>query len=81
MEPVTMSYIGRCKVCDAVCCAVADDPKHKKDVANALREFALDDLIIERVTHEYVRENFRLCTCRNAACIDPQAALPGFEDL
>ena len=52
-----MSYIGRAECgCIVACCV--DNPFHKKDTAEALSDFIKDGLTIERVTVQFVRENF-----------------------
>ena len=58
-----MSYIGRCKGCGRVVCAVIDNPDHAKRVAKEVAKFIRYNLIIERVESAYVRENFQSCAC------------------
>lgn len=50
------SYIGR-KPCGCVIAAVVDDGTTPKMVADALRDFVMDGLTIERVTVGWVRTN------------------------
>lgn len=57
--PETMSYVGK-KPCGCVVAAVVDDPNHKRDVARTIAEWVKGGLTVERVTHDYVRQNFTL---------------------
>lgn len=57
-------YIGRttkptkgCPIVGTVACAVVDDGKHPKMVADALRDWVKSGCIIERVPVEWVREH------------------------
>lgn len=52
-----MAYVGR-KVCGCVCAAIVDDPAHKKEVAEDIADWIKSGLTIDRVSVEYVRENF-----------------------
>ena len=58
---MSFSYIGR-KHCGCLVAAMVDDPEHKKDIAKEIAKWIRDGLIIERVTTEYVRENFKYCS-------------------
>jgi hypothetical protein len=59
------SYIGR-ERCGCVVAAVVDDGKNPGMVKRALKEFVEDELIIERVTVGWVRDNgFKKCEEHN----------------
>ena len=58
METTGMAYVGR-KSCGCVVAAVADEPAHKQDVANAIAEWINNGLTVDRVTDEYVRVSLR----------------------
>lgn len=56
----SMAYIAR-KLCGCMVAAVVDEPTHRRDMANEIRSWILDGLVIERVTSQYVRENWATC--------------------
>lgn len=59
------AYIGT-KSCGCTVAAVVDNPKHSKDVANAVSKFIRGGLKIERVSVERVRELFPLANVKKA---------------
>jgi hypothetical protein len=63
MGRVGFSYIGKCKKCGNYVAVVADEAGFEKETAKIVAEFIKDGLIIERVTHDFVRENFSPCKC------------------
>ena len=52
-----MSYIGR-KSCGCIAATIEDDPARKVETADALRDWVLIGWTVERVTMEYVQENW-----------------------
>jgi hypothetical protein len=58
---MNFSYIGK-KECGCIVAAFVDNPEHKKDIAREIAKWIKDGLTIERVTDDYVRENFKRCT-------------------
>ena len=71
-----MSYIGRCRQCHKVYMAVVDEPEHADDVARDVAKVLADGDTIERVTVEWVRENWG-DTCDCEALEDPAEPVPG----
>ncbi len=56
------AYIGRCK-CGQIVGAKLDNPDHLKAVSAEVSRWIREGLTIERVTNDYVRENFGQCQC------------------
>ncbi len=60
----SMSYIAR-KSCGCIVFAMVDDhltnKDYRKDLARELATCVKQGLIIERVTSQYVRDNFTIC--------------------
>ena len=52
-----MCYIGR-KPCGCIATTFIDTPGHRHYIAKALHDWVLSGLIVERVTVEFVRENW-----------------------
>ncbi len=63
MRDTGYSYIGRMS-CGCVVAAVVEDPDRPSRHADAIREFVMDGLTIERVTHDYVRQHLGRCKHR-----------------
>jgi hypothetical protein len=57
-----MCYIGRAS-CGCVVASVMDTGQSRARVAQSVAEFIKNDLVIERVTVSYVRENFCIDGC------------------
>lgn len=57
MERPEFSYIGR-KPCGCVVAAMVDNPDDAKETAKEVAKWIKLGLTVERVTHEYVRQNF-----------------------
>lgn len=59
-----MSYIAR-KSCGCIVFAMVDDhtdnKEYRKDLAKELSKCVKQGLTIERVTSQYVRDNFTIC--------------------
>lgn len=55
--PEKMSYIGR-KSCGCIAATIEDNPAHKREIADTLRDWILIGWTVERVTTEYVLENW-----------------------
>ena len=53
-----MAYIAK-KPCGCIVLAVVDNPDHRRDVAKEVAKAIREGYIIERVTADYVRENWR----------------------
>lgn len=53
-----MSYIAK-KFCGCIVMAVVDNPAHLRDTAKEVAKAIRQGYIIERVTCDYVRENWR----------------------
>jgi hypothetical protein len=63
-ERSTHSYVAQCPECGAYCCAQVDIPSLAKDTAKNIAAWIRDGLIITRVEHEFVRQNFSICKCK-----------------
>jgi NADPH:quinone reductase-like Zn-dependent oxidoreductase len=57
---MNLVYVG-IKNCGCMVAAMVDNPEHKKDTAKEIAKWIREGLTIERVTAEYVRENFKKC--------------------
>ena len=53
-----MAYIAK-KPCGCIAMAVVDNPEHRRDTAKEVASCIKEGYIIERVTTDYVRENWR----------------------
>jgi hypothetical protein len=60
-ENIPMSYIARKRDCGCLVGAIADTPGRRKDIARETARWIMTGLIIERVTSQYVRDNWRDC--------------------
>jgi hypothetical protein len=58
-----MTYVG-IKKCGCCVAATADVPEHKKETAKFLASLIRDELIIERKSVEWVRQNLKSCKCQ-----------------
>lgn len=75
----TPAYIGR-KRCGCIVGMVVDDPKHPDITKKALKEFADDSLVIERVTVGFCREQgFKKCQQHSEQAKQSQPTLTGME--
>lgn len=66
-----MSYIARCRVCGGTTMATMDTPGHARDVSRLVAEHIRAGDTIDRVTSDYVRQNWKSCTC-----VEPPAGQP-----
>ena len=57
---MSFAYIGRAQ-CGCIVVAMVDDSSYKKDMAREISKWIKEGLKIERVTDDYVRENFKHC--------------------
>lgn len=76
-NPDGMSYIGR-KPCGCIVCVIADEPGMRNEVAKFVAKWIKEGLTVERVTHEYVRQNWVGMDCPHT----PESAqLPLFDEV
>lgn len=72
MASEQMAYVARC-ACGAVVAAVIDDPNYRRDTAREVAAWIRGGLVVERMTVDEAREQWRPCTC------EAQPALPGMS--
>lgn len=72
MTDTSMSYVGYCKGCRALCAAAIDDPERPSEVAGHVAQMIRDGLTVQRVDSEVVRSEFRRCECYEAEPIQTE---------
>lgn len=73
-----MSYIARKRECGCIVGATLDIYDYRKDTAKDVAIWIREGLIVERVTSEFVRQNWHDCTHQPALPQLPK--LPMFPD-
>lgn len=75
-----MSYVAYCNDCNAMTCAVVDNPEHRRGrdgSAATVAEWLRDGMRVERVTCQFVRETLSPCTetCGCKWCVKTRGKL------
>lgn len=75
-----MAYVGFCPDCEAMVCAVVDNPEHRRGrdgSARTVADWMREGMRIERVTCQFVRESLAPCldTCSCKWCVKKRGKL------